>query len=635
MSTTTTQSLTDGTPASDCRRTTNSDDSTAGETETPGPGGAETISQQVPASGGGTEDITKNIGSDGVLNSVTEDNLNANQQRTSETDWTYNGNPDPQSISSTDFSANGATLSSTIVTLGGGAVTSTLQSYFSDGALISSTQLNYEGETIASEIDTSYNSDRSMSSSFETDFNSDGASQTIATSYADDSQNTVLRQTVTSYDLDADGNPQLSGVTQVNYNSDGSVSTADTKTYDGGELSTEATVDISSEGTAVVDTTYAGDGSYTVTTTTTDSSGDTTTDTAYYDGDGNPVDSGGDDGSNTLPASPDGVEVHPDGGGVKAVPTVTVTDYGGTYTGQPFPAVATVAGLNHQTGGSLEGVNLTLAYYPGTSASACRWRPSNAGTYTVVASFAGSQDYAAAGASATFTITPAADNCPRRRRRTRGPCPSRCTRPQLAQPAATTPTDPSVRWPQFAGISPASGPGTGGTTVTISGNDYYADNGLANATGVYFGTVAASILSDTDNQIVVVSPPGTGTVDITVVTLGGVSTISTSDQFSYSTYTVTNTSDSGSVPGSLPWAVARADADTSGTAITIDLALPQSENSITLSGTLELNNPTPGESITIDGANSNSWRTSKAARTATRSSRSSAWPPARRPPSRT
>ena len=73
-----------------------------------------------------------------------------------------------------------------------------------------------------------------------------------------------------------------------------------------------------------------------------------------------------------------------------------------------------------------------------------------------------------------------------------------------------------------------------------------------------------------------------------------------------STITVTNTSNSALVSGSLPAAVAQADSDTSGTAVTIDFAegvgqtfaTPQT---IALTGSLNISNTTPGESITING----------------------------------
>jgi IPT/TIG domain len=80
--------------------------------------------------------------------------------------------------------------------------------------------------------------------------------------------------------------------------------------------------------------------------------------------------------------------------------------------------------------------------------------------------------------------------------------------------------------PTVTSISPSSGPAGGGTTVTING---------ANFTGstVVFGSAAASITGNTGTQLTVISPPGSGTVDVIVTNAGGTSTPSTADRFTY------------------------------------------------------------------------------------------------------
>ena len=86
-------------------------------------------------------------------------------------------------------------------------------------------------------------------------------------------------------------------------------------------------------------------------------------------------------------------------------PDVTVTDAGGTYNGSPYPGTALVNGA-----ANLEGVSPTLAYYSGSTATGTPLggAPSVVGTYTEVASFAGSADYASANSSpVTFSITQA------------------------------------------------------------------------------------------------------------------------------------------------------------------------------------------------------------------------------------
>jgi IPT/TIG domain-containing protein/HYDIN/CFA65/VesB family protein len=82
--------------------------------------------------------------------------------------------------------------------------------------------------------------------------------------------------------------------------------------------------------------------------------------------------------------------------------------------------------------------------------------------------------------------------------------------------------------PVVSSISPTSGPETGGTTVTITGS------GFTGATGVSFGSTAATIVSvDSDTQIMAISPGGRGIVDVTVTTPGGTSAPNAFDRFSY------------------------------------------------------------------------------------------------------
>ena len=93
-----------------------------------------------------------------------------------------------------------------------------------------------------------------------------------------------------------------------------------------------------------------------------------------------------------------------------AMATVTVADAGGTFTGSPFAATATVAGVSGIPAGSLEGVTPTLTYYAGTTTTGTplTGAPSAVGTYTVMAKFAGSADYASATSNPlTFKITAA------------------------------------------------------------------------------------------------------------------------------------------------------------------------------------------------------------------------------------
>ena len=81
--------------------------------------------------------------------------------------------------------------------------------------------------------------------------------------------------------------------------------------------------------------------------------------------------------------------------------------------------------------------------------------------------------------------------------------------------------------PTVTAISPAVGPQTGGTPVTITGTGFTSDS------TVDFGTNAAAILSTSTTSITADAPTGTGTVDVTVTTPGGTSDTSAADQFTY------------------------------------------------------------------------------------------------------
>jgi IPT/TIG domain len=82
--------------------------------------------------------------------------------------------------------------------------------------------------------------------------------------------------------------------------------------------------------------------------------------------------------------------------------------------------------------------------------------------------------------------------------------------------------------PTITGIGPNSGPEAGGTAVTITGTN------LDGATGVQFGSTAAeSFKVNSPTSIEAVSPSGSGTVQITVLTPDGTSATNAADQFHY------------------------------------------------------------------------------------------------------
>jgi len=83
--------------------------------------------------------------------------------------------------------------------------------------------------------------------------------------------------------------------------------------------------------------------------------------------------------------------------------------------------------------------------------------------------------------------------------------------------------------PVVSTVGPATGPTTGGTSVTITGNN------LGGTTGVTFGSIAARSFTQVSNdQITAVAPPGSaGTVNVIVTTDAAISNPVAGDQFTY------------------------------------------------------------------------------------------------------
>ncbi|MFN3778955.1 MAG: IPT/TIG domain-containing protein [Brevundimonas aurantiaca] len=72
--------------------------------------------------------------------------------------------------------------------------------------------------------------------------------------------------------------------------------------------------------------------------------------------------------------------------------------------------------------------------------------------------------------------------------------------------------------PTISGVSPNTGPETGGTTVTLTGIN------LTNASAVTFGGNAATITANTATSITATVPAGAGSVGVAVTTAGGTAT---------------------------------------------------------------------------------------------------------------
>ena len=76
-------------------------------------------------------------------------------------------------------------------------------------------------------------------------------------------------------------------------------------------------------------------------------------------------------------------------------------------------------------------------------------------------------------------------------------------------------------------VNPATGLPAGGTTVTITGDDF------TGATDVSFGLTPAAFTVDSPTQITATSPTGTGTVDVLVTGAAGTSPYDVAARFTY------------------------------------------------------------------------------------------------------
>ena len=85
-----------------------------------------------------------------------------------------------------------------------------------------------------------------------------------------------------------------------------------------------------------------------------------------------------------------------------------------------------------------------------------------------------------------------------------------------------------VAAPTVTKVEPAEGPAAGGTKVTITGTNF------TGAKEVKFGSVAATgVTVNTATSITAEAPAGSGTVDVTVATVGGTSATGSTDQYTY------------------------------------------------------------------------------------------------------
>ncbi len=89
------------------------------------------------------------------------------------------------------------------------------------------------------------------------------------------------------------------------------------------------------------------------------------------------------------------------------------------------------------------------------------------------------------------------------------------------------PPPPPPPAPTVTSIAPSKGPEVGGSEVTITGTN------LEGAKAVDFGLGEATIKTNSATEVVVLSPPGSGKVQVTVETAGGTSATSPADEYTY------------------------------------------------------------------------------------------------------
>ncbi|HEY7815911.1 MAG TPA: IPT/TIG domain-containing protein, partial [Nakamurella sp.] len=225
------------------------------------------------------------------------------------------------------------------------------------------------------------------------------------------------------------------------------------------------------------------------------------------------VNFGGNPGVGLVIASDVELQVFSPAGAAGAVGVSVVTPQGTSPAGPQFTYAQTpppqVTGVSPSGGGLRGGTPVTVTGSGFTGASAVNFGAGNPGTGLSVLSdteLTVTSPAAPGGASGAAQVT--------------------VTTPAGSSPATDTETFTYLL--QVTGVSPASGQLSGGTVVTVSGS------GFTGATAVDFGASPGTGLSvQSDTQLTVTSPPGAGTVDVTVITPQATSTPNADARFGY------------------------------------------------------------------------------------------------------
>jgi hypothetical protein len=178
-----------------------------------------------------------------------------------------------------------------------------------------------------------------------------------------------------------------------------------------------------------------------------------------------------------------------------------------TDTAQAQFAPPAVSSVNPNTGPTSGGTTVTIGGAFFTGASAVQFGSNAATSFTVISSSQIIATSPAGSGTVDVRVTTTAGTSP------------------INQPADQFTYVPA---PTVTNVNPNGGPPSGGTTVIITGTEF------SGATAVRFGSnAAASFTVNGPNQITAISPPGSGTVDVTVTTAGGTSATGPGDRFTY------------------------------------------------------------------------------------------------------
>ena len=186
----------------------------------------------------------------------------------------------------------------------------------------------------------------------------------------------------------------------------------------------------------------------------------------------------------------------------------SISSGSGGFTGAG-PSPPTVAGVIPSSGPTSGGTTVTITGTGFTGATAVNFGPSTSTSFTVDSSGTSITAISPPGAPGTVSVS--------------------VTTPGGTSPTAGAGVFTYIAAPTVTGVSPGSGPDSGGTAVTITGT------GFTGATAANFGSASATGVNVLDDStITATAPPGSaGTVDVTVIGPAGTSAATSADSFTY------------------------------------------------------------------------------------------------------